>query len=171
MTAAKYDAEVADRLLEAISDGNSLTKACQDLGLARRTVRQWLGDRPEFKQAHAAAVQMRLETLADEVVDIVDGVAGCENTAVVAAARNRAEARRWLLAKVLPATYGDKVALTGAEGKDLIPPSREARLPQLVSALAVLMPPGTANSELFSVAGRLLDRLETQALPGPGGVS
>ena len=47
----------------------------------------------------------------------------------------------------------------GAGGKDLLPPTREQRLPQLVAVLSLLLPQAN-NTELFALGGQLLDRLE-----------
>ena len=162
-----FDPEVADRLLEAISDGASLTKACQEHGIARRTVRQWLADRPDFAAEHKAAHTLRLEKLADDVIDLVDSVAGCENNARVTAARNQADARRWLLSKVLPAMYGDRVEIAGDGGAALQAANPQASIPRLMSVLAIIAPE-KSNSELHQLATSMIERA-MPALPKPNG--
>lgn len=154
-----YSPETADALCELVSSGKSLQAACQALKISRSTVRRWLVERPDFKREHEAACQMRLEVLADEVIEIVDSVAGSDSTAAVAAARNRAEARRWLLSKVAYATYGDRLTVTtpGQPGSPVdaddqfagiinyTPPAEPPVLIETVGeAFAVLIPPTPA---------------------------
>ena len=63
------------------------------------------------------ARQVGYSALADEIIAISDadytGPDGHADHALVAQARLRCDSRRWLLAKVLPKQYGDKVEVVG----------------------------------------------------------
>jgi hypothetical protein len=161
-----FSAEIADRLLSLIEEGASLRRACEEVGVARRTVRTWLAEFPDFAQEHRAACQLRLQSLSDDVVDLADGAVGGDNAAVQAA-RLQVDSRRWLLSKLAPATYGDKIEVAGAGGEALIPANGASQVPKLMQTLAILLP-GTSNADLMSLATKLIERA-APALPAPGG--
>jgi hypothetical protein len=54
-----------------------------------------------------------LEVLADEVLSLADDVANAENPVAVAAARLQVDSRKWLLSKLKPKQYGDRLELAG----------------------------------------------------------
>jgi len=65
-----------------------------------------------------------LAAMADEIIAISDadytGPDGHADNALVQQARLRVDARRWLLAKLLPKRYGDRVELVGDASAPLI---------------------------------------------------
>lgn len=87
----------------------------------RTTVWQWLAKFPEFANQYAHAREDQLSCLADEIVDIADDNHldtvvdddGRErvNHDVVARAKLRVDARKWVLSKLRPGTYGDRMDL------------------------------------------------------------
>jgi Bacteriophage Sf6, terminase small subunit-like len=174
----RFDPDLARQICEALADGKSLTAICRDPGMPdRHTVRRWLADpaNGSFREAHDAARLAWADTLFEEIAELGEearrvaeaaDTKGHNSNAAVAAIREEIRAKQWVCARLRPDKYGDRIAaeVTGAGGKDLIPASREARLPQLVAALAVLLP-GQGNGELFGLAGALLDRLDAPAVP------
>src|SRR5205823_834318 len=118
----------ADQILDLVSDGISLSEACARADTPRRTVRTWLSEPAAFD----AACRLRIVSLADDVLALsnraqriaADAAANGENpNAAVNALRVEIDAKRWLLAKLAPATYGDRITqeVTGRDGRDLIP--------------------------------------------------
>lgn len=85
----------------------------------------------ENSNRYARACEMRAEVIADEAIEISDNRGndliilkdGREvvDNAVIQRDRLRVDTRKWLLAKLHPKKYGDKISteLTGAGGKDL----------------------------------------------------
>jgi hypothetical protein len=104
------------------------------------------------------------EHWADEILEISDHVLGSENPAEVQAARLAVDSRKWLLAKLHPEKYGDRVELTGKDGRDLLPASPEASIPRLMTVLAVLLPQ-MANNELHNLATTMAAKLGSPSLP------
>jgi len=58
----------------------------------------------DFRNKHARAREAQAEAFVDELIDIADS-SDKENAAAV---RNRIEARKWVVGKILPKRYGDK---------------------------------------------------------------
>jgi hypothetical protein len=74
---ARYDPEMAAAILELVADGIGLKGACDRLGVARRSARDWSATVPEFAAALQAARREGFEVWADEILAIADEVAGC----------------------------------------------------------------------------------------------
>jgi hypothetical protein len=71
-----------------------------------------------------------------------------------------------LLSKLKPATYGEKVELTGKDGRDLLA-SPEAQIPRLMAILAILLPQA-GNSELHEMATQMAGKLKQLEGSGNG---
>jgi hypothetical protein len=145
-----YNAKLAERVLEAVCNGASLTEASAAYNVKRQTVRSWLDRIPAFASAFEAAKLVRVEALADQINILAesaqqvasDAVKAGENpNAAVAALRVQCENKRWLLAKLAPAVYGDRqtTELTGPEGRDLIPAESTGRWKVELATLALIL--------------------------------
>src|SRR4051794_27323432 len=122
--------------------------------------RRWIAKNPEFEEAYERARRLHIDAHMDGLTDLADTALGLD-AAGVHAVRLAVDTRKWIASKVLPNRYGEKIPpeVTGAGGAPLIPPSRETQLPKLVATLAVLLP-GTPNTDLFALAGTLLDKAQ-----------
>jgi hypothetical protein len=103
-----YTEEAAASLLEWITDGKSLRAWCRQASVSPMTVYQWMARERGFADRYARAYDNRADTLADEILDIADEVAGSDSIAAVAAAKLRVEARKWVAAKLKPQKWGDR---------------------------------------------------------------
>lgn len=110
---SEFNPEVAERICFAIVEGQSLTKLCErDKSLPNwTTIFKWRRVNEEFDHAYAQAREMRAELWADEIIDIADEPA--KDMAAVTRARLRVDTRKWLLSKLLPKIYGDKLEVSG----------------------------------------------------------
>lgn len=102
---------------------------------AQSTVYLWVSnDHDGFSERYARAREAQAHFLADEILEIADDGSndwterqqGEDAITVVdhehiQRSKVRIDARKWLMAKMAPKRYGDKLAVTGADGKDLIP--------------------------------------------------
>jgi hypothetical protein len=127
-----FNEKLAERILDAVCEGASLTEASAACNVPRQTVRSWLDREPDFAAAFEAAKLVRVEALADQINILAESAQqvaadaaknGGNPNAAVAALRVQCENKRWLLAKLAPATYGDRIAqeVSGPNGRDLIP--------------------------------------------------
>jgi hypothetical protein len=154
----EWSEDLGSAICDLVADGESLRGVCDRLHIARRTIRAWEQRKPAFGAALAIARQHGYAVWADEILTISDEIEGCQDNAQVQAARVRIDARKWLLSKLRPERYGDKVELTGKDGASLIQASPEASIPRLMAVLAILLP-NTSNSELHSMASAMIGRL------------
>lgn len=124
-------AEIMAAVCELLKEGHSLPQAIKLSGRDVRppTILDWANTYPELGDRYARARERGYAALADEIMEISDetSVAARYNEDEVtlvldatAVARNRlrVDTRKWLLSKMLPKQFGDKVtqALTGPDG-------------------------------------------------------
>ena len=114
-----YDPVIAQEILELLADGQTLLAICKDERFPTdATVRRWALDLDHiFSSQYTRAREIGYHNMADEIVEIGNEVH--ESSDAVARARLRVETRKWLLSKALPKIYGDKLALTDADGGTL----------------------------------------------------
>lgn len=131
-----YTPKIAAEICERIAKGESLREICRSEHMPdEHTVRMWhVEDREGFSPHYTRAVQARAERWAEEVVEISDdgsndwmerNVGDGETITVadhehISRSKLRVDTRKWLLSKVLPKVYGDKVAVTGEGGGPLV---------------------------------------------------
>jgi hypothetical protein len=161
-----FDPKIAAQIIEMVAVGDGLKTVCDKLGMPRRTVRIWAAVHPEFDRELTQARRDGYEYWADEIMEIADSVRASDSPAAVNAARLAVDSRKWILSKMRPELYGDKVELTGAGGTPLLV-SPEQQIPRLMQVLAVLMP-GTANSELHQLATSMAQKLTQLEAPKNG---
>lgn len=131
-----YSQEVALIICERIADGESLNAICSADDLpGESTVRGWvLDDAQGFAAKYARAREVGYERHAEEIIALADTARIGEKRTIkangeeeivtgdmVERTRLQIESRKWILSKMLPKKYGDKVTQehTGANGGDL----------------------------------------------------
>lgn len=119
-----------------MAEGRSLRAVCRELTIPASTVRGWVVDRVDgFDEQYARARILQVEALADEIRDDAEdsskdtvtriGRDGQEYDAPDAEWINRSrlivDTKKWLMSKIAPKQYGDKVQneITGAGGGPL----------------------------------------------------
>ena len=117
----KYSPEIAAEICERLANGESLRAICKSEHLpTEAAVRQWaLDDHKGFASHYARAREIGYERMAEEILSISDeGIndtylddEGVERTNhdVIARSKLRVDSRKWLLSKMLPKKYGDKL--------------------------------------------------------------
>jgi hypothetical protein len=117
-----YTAELADRLLDELAEGRTLTNVCDDPGMpSRSTVRLWVReDREGFAVRYSQAREFGYHMWIDDIIDIADdgrndwmerrrkdGSVFVPNRENIKRSRLRSNVRCWLLSNALPRLYGD----------------------------------------------------------------
>jgi hypothetical protein len=103
--------EEGEQVCAALSAGKSLRAACVEVGrIAACDVLERVKTDPEFGKQYARAREAGYQLLADEIVEIAD--AEGDQTAVQRD-RLRVDTRKWMLSKMLPKVYGEKLELKG----------------------------------------------------------
>jgi hypothetical protein len=104
-----YTPELATEICRRVSLGETMTVVCKSLGLDPATVRDWVvGDRDGFAQVYALARRQQIEAWSDELLEIAD-----DNGLEPNDRRVRLDTRKWLMSKLHPQRYGDKVQVAG----------------------------------------------------------
>lgn len=124
-----YTRELADEICERISCGETLRQVCRLKGMGDSTVRRWvLNDIDGFSARYAHARELCIESWADEIVEIGDNASNdwmaregkdgedlgwTANGDHISRSRLRVDSRKWLLSKLRPDRYGDKLQVGG----------------------------------------------------------
>jgi hypothetical protein len=115
-----YSKEIADELCALIAEGKSINQITKLPSMpSRRAVQYWLISHPDFREKYECAMMLLAEFWAHEIIDIADDAAGdyvideCGARVVdhenINRARLKVDSRKWLLSKILPKRYGDRV--------------------------------------------------------------
>jgi hypothetical protein len=117
-----YTPELGRAICLRIAAGESTRSISRDENMpAESTIRSWAVDDIEgFNAQYTRAIQIRAVGWAEEIIEIsddgsqdtyIDPATGQERTnhEIVARSRLRTDNRKWMLSKVLPKVYGDKL--------------------------------------------------------------
>jgi hypothetical protein len=129
-----YTDEIGEEILDRLAEGESLESICDDPYMPNATtVLKWAHDTegkrsgaPAFSQDYARARTLGYWRMADEIISIGDEAMtlpdGSVDNAAVQRARIRCENRKWMLSKMLPKQFGDKVTaeITGDPDAPLV---------------------------------------------------
>ncbi len=120
---SKFTEELADTICDRLSKGQSLRFICgEDDMPSRETVRTWLRDNPAFSAQYARAKEDYAEAVFEEIEEIADdgrndwieretkrGTYIALNEEALGRSRLRIDARKWMLSKLMPKKYGDRI--------------------------------------------------------------
>jgi len=114
--------DIFNKIFKTIENGKSLRYALSKIPLSSKTFYEWIEDDEDKIKQYARATEERAEAILDEMIDIVDNNTndvnvledGKEvvNNDVIQRSRLRYDARRWLVSKLNPKKYGDKLDVT-----------------------------------------------------------
>ena len=140
-----YSKEISIQICEKLMRGKGIKEICTGRDMpAFRTVFGWLNSespsfQSDFLKAYITAREVQAEMMADEIKAIADDdktrtltdVVRNKNGEIISprtvekdtvgARALKIESRKWLAAHLKPRKFSDKLQLTGADGKDLIP--------------------------------------------------
>lgn len=114
---------ILESIFELIENGKSLRKALLEKGISSKTFYVWIEEDESKVKQYARATELRAESLLDEMFDIVDDTSndvdqfeiteGIMSERVnhenIQRSRLRYDARKWLVSKLNPKKYGDKI--------------------------------------------------------------
>jgi len=128
--------DIADLVISGMRSGLSAFKACEAAGVPQSTFCRWVDEDAELAEQYARAREDLIERLANETMAIADQAfaeieeqelnAKGEPVVVkrkiavdVQRAKLQVDTRKWLLSKLAPKKYGDKLELTGDPDRPL----------------------------------------------------
>ena len=111
-----YSPAVGELIAARLCDGETLTSICKTPGMpTRQCVHQWRMRNPAFNDLYGRAREIGMESMSDDVLVISDDdtgdllADGSPNSANVQRSRLMVDTRKFLMAKLAPKVYGDKV--------------------------------------------------------------
>lgn len=118
----KYTQKLADEICEGVTLGKSIrTVTSPEHMPSIATFYSWLRTHDEFLKQYARACEERTEAMAEDLLDIADDGTNDYmesedgkpqyNGDSIQRAKLRVDTRKWLMAKMKPKKYGDKVAV------------------------------------------------------------
>ena len=121
-----------DKICERISEGENLAKIAKELGFSRTHFYRVVDSKPENGDAYARARERLMESWSDSIDQIAadgshdtietdDGRQIC-NHEWIARSRLMVDTRKWLMSKLAPRKYGDKITqeISGKDGGPLV---------------------------------------------------
>jgi len=155
---SNYSEKIASEILGHVASGKTLREVCREEKFpSESTVRGWvLDDREGFSARYARARNLCLEVWADEIIEISDDASNdwmarngkddepswSVNGEHIQRSKLRSDNRKWLLSKLKPHQYGDKVTVGGDEKN---PIKHEHKLDEFSSRIARIASRGTAT--------------------------
>lgn len=150
---AKYDTDTENEILRRMSSGESLASICQGEAMPScDTVFYWCHTRPDFKAKYIAAQEARAEAVFEEILAIADD--GQNDTYVddegktrtdhdvINRSRLRIDARKWVLGRMAPKRFSERVELDhkSSDGsmspKDMTDDQKAAKIAQIYARAA-----------------------------------
>lgn len=130
-----FTKELGDKICEELATGVSLRTVCKaDEMPCIATVFSWMRTKPDFLAQYARAKEESTDAMAEEILDIADDGSNdymevtkgnktynIEDKEVTNRSRLRVDTRKWIMSKMKPKRYGDKLDMT-TNGKDLPTP-------------------------------------------------
>jgi len=125
--------QIFNTIFDLIESGKSLRYALLQTKLSSSTFFIWIDEDTEKSKQYARVTELRAEALLDEMFDIVDETSNdtlitdkgneVPNGEWMQRSRLRYDARKWLVSKLNPKKYGDKLDMTSGGEKLQTPPS------------------------------------------------
>lgn len=127
-----YTAEIAALICDRMATGESLRAVCKSEGMpAESTVRLWAAeDREGFAAHYARAREAQMDALSEDIIQIADE-SGADtsidengnvvvNGEAIQRAKLRVDARKWIMSKIAPKRYGDRITHAGDAENPLV---------------------------------------------------
>ena len=125
---SEFNRDITDILCQYLATGMSLVRACNQPDMPDpKTVYRWMREHEDFRQEYTHAKQEAADAMAEDILDIADdgtndwmedqymrgNSPGWKvNGEAVQRSKLRVDARMWLMGKMKPKKYGDKLDLT-----------------------------------------------------------
>lgn len=120
----EYSAEDKRRMgaeivrLMSLGPARSANEACRSLGIPPSTFSDWCAADAGLAERYARAREDMIDRLAAETIDIADAPvgstdSGATDSGAVQKQRLQVDTRKWLLSKLAPKRYGEKLELSG----------------------------------------------------------
>ena len=109
---------IAEKVIDGMRNGLSLRKSALAANISPQNFLVWCEQNQGLMEQYIRAREELIERMADEILDIADSPTpttdnGATDSGAVQDKRLRIDTRKWLLSKLAPKKYGDKLELSG----------------------------------------------------------
>ena len=109
---------ICQAVLQGMRDGLSAFKACQAAGVPQSTFNRWVDADSKLAEDYAHAREDLIERMANEVLELADSEVpetgdGKRDWQAIQQRKLQVDSRKWLLSKLAPKKYGDRLELAG----------------------------------------------------------
>ena len=117
-----FSQEIFDLILERIMCGESVNAICADAGMPSRvSFYRWILKDDELRDKFDSALNARSHAMAEDLLAIADEPvgsleSGATDTGAVNKQRLQVDTRKWLMSKMTPKKYGDRVDHVSSDG-------------------------------------------------------
>lgn len=125
-TKPKRDKDViCQTVLQGMRDGLSAFKACKAVGVPQSTFNRWVDADAKLAEDYAHAREDLIERMANEVLELADSEVpetgdGKRDWQAIQQRKLQVDSRKWLLSKLAPKKYGDKLEVSGDAANPLV---------------------------------------------------
>ena len=118
-------AKISAAVLDEMRSGLSAYKACKAAGVPQSTFSRWCDDDATLAESYARAREDLIERMAEEVLNLSDQEVpetgdGKKDWQAVQKHRLQVDSRKWLLSKLAPRKYGEKLEVSGDAASPLV---------------------------------------------------
>jgi hypothetical protein len=118
-------AKISQLVLDGMRSGLSAFKACQAAGVPQSTFNLWVNDDAKLAEDYARAREELIERMANEVLELADSEVpetgdGKKDWQAIQKHKLQVDTRKWLLSKLAPKKYGDKLEVSGDPANPLV---------------------------------------------------
>lgn len=157
---ALYEPDKGEQFVLLIAAGLTVEKAAEAAGIDPPViVYYWIVRNPDFAQRYLEACQAKCMKWADQLVSLADECPA--DIPAVAKCRQQIDVRKWMLSKIVPKVFGDKVQVNhDVKGS----PQVNIILPGKGGSTANLPPAPPAPSATINASPKVIDSTNQ---PGP----
>ena len=142
MAAIKDREAVAKVVLDSMTSGMSMRQSCIKAGIGASTWIDWVNADPALAERYARAREGLLDAMVDQILTLADSPVptldnGATDPGMVRQRQLQIDARRWVLSKLAPNKYGDRLDVSVTDTRISISGALAAAQARLVDVVDV----------------------------------
>jgi len=142
MAALKNRDELAELVPQFMSDGLSMRQACIKAGMTAQTFLRAVDVSPGLAERYAQARTALLDAMVDQILTLADAPVplldnGATDPGLVRQRQLQIDARRWVLSKLAPNKYGDRLDVSVSDNRISITGALQAAQSRLIDVVDV----------------------------------
>jgi len=143
VTAIKNRTDVAQVVLDSMLGGASMRQSCIKAGIGASTWIDWVTADRELGERYARAREGLLDAMVDQILTLADAPVplldnGATDPGLVRQRQLQIDARRWVLSKLAPNKYGDRLDVSVSDSRISITGALAAAQSRLIDVIDVV---------------------------------